>query len=50
MAFFYNLANGFHNVPLYFFHDDTVRKRDKITGFGSGVRVAGKVWFSYETI
>ncbi|TVY17840.1 Sterol 3-beta-glucosyltransferase UGT80B1 [Lachnellula arida] len=42
VAFFYNLANGFHNAPLYFFHDDTVRKRDKITGFGSGVRVAGK--------
>ncbi|TVY44536.1 Sterol 3-beta-glucosyltransferase [Lachnellula occidentalis] len=42
VALFYNLANGFHNAPLYFFHDDTVRKRDKITGFGSGVRVAGK--------
>ncbi|TVY75837.1 Sterol 3-beta-glucosyltransferase UGT80B1, partial [Lachnellula suecica] len=42
VAFFYNLANGFHNAPAYLFHDDTVRKRDNITGFGSGVKVAGK--------
>jgi hypothetical protein len=43
VAFFYNLANGFHNAPSYFFHDETVRKRDNITGFGSGAKVAGKV-------
>jgi len=40
--FFYQLANGFHNAPSYLFHDDTVRRRDKITGLGSGLKVAAK--------
>ncbi|KAK6582030.1 hypothetical protein PZA11_005727 [Diplocarpon coronariae] len=39
---FYNLANGFHNAPSFFLFDDTVRRRDKITGFGSGVKAASK--------
>lgn len=42
VALFYNLANGFHNAPSFFFADDTVRRRDNITGFGSGVKVASK--------
>ena len=33
------MANGFHNAPASFFHDHTVRVRDNITGFGSGVVV-----------
>lgn len=40
VAFFYNLANGFHNAPSFVLNDDTVRRRDNITGFGSGVKVA----------
>ncbi|KAI8206162.1 Sterol 3-beta-glucosyltransferase UGT80B1 [Colletotrichum sp. SAR 10_65] len=41
-AVFYNVANGFHNYPSYgaFSHD--VRRRDEITGLGSGLRTAGK--------
>lgn len=46
MAFFYNIANGFHNAPSFILNDTTVRRRDNITGFGSGVKVAGKVWAS----
>jgi hypothetical protein len=42
VSFFYNLANGFHNAPLYLLSDDTVRRRDNITGLGSGVKVASK--------
>ncbi|KAK0100746.1 hypothetical protein ONS95_007196 [Cadophora gregata] len=42
VAFFYNLANGFHNAPSFLLSDDTVRRRDNITGFGSGVKVASK--------
>ncbi|RDW84681.1 UDP-glycosyltransferase phosphorylase [Coleophoma cylindrospora] len=42
VAFFYNLANGCHNLPSYAFGDDTVRRRDKITGFGSGIKAATK--------
>jgi len=42
VALFYNLANGFHNAPSFFLADDTVRRRDNITGFGSGVKVASK--------
>ena len=45
VAFFYQLANGFHNAPSFIFHDDTVRRRDNITGLGSGVKVAAKVCF-----
>jgi sterol 3beta-glucosyltransferase len=43
VAFFYNIANGFHNAPSFLFNDETVRRRDNITGLGSGVKVAGKV-------
>lgn len=42
VAFFYNIANGFHNVPSFLFNDETVRRRDNITGLGSGVKVASK--------
>ncbi|KAK5998061.1 Sterol 3-beta-glucosyltransferase UGT80B1 [Cladobotryum mycophilum] len=42
VAFFYNMANGFHNYPSYGFAGVEVRRRDQITGFGSGVRTAGK--------
>jgi len=41
IAFFYHTANGFHNAPLYLLRDSTVRRRDNITGFGSGAKVAG---------
>lgn len=43
VAVFYNVANGFHNAPNFMFNDHTVRKRDNISGFRSGVKVAGKV-------
>ncbi|KAG0646157.1 glycosyltransferase [Hyphodiscus hymeniophilus] len=49
VAFFYQLANGFHNAPSFIFHDDTVRRRDNITGFGSGVKVAAK-GFTYNLL
>ncbi|KUL88236.1 hypothetical protein ZTR_04936 [Talaromyces verruculosus] len=42
VAVFYNVANGFHNAPNYLLNDQTIRKRGKITGFTSGVKVAGK--------
>ncbi|KAJ5038037.1 uncharacterized protein L3040_006909 [Drepanopeziza brunnea f. sp. 'multigermtubi'] len=42
VIFFYNLANGFHNAPSFLFADDTVRRRNNITGFGSGVKVASE--------
>lgn len=35
------LAQGFHNAPLLY-GDTTVRKQEKITGMGSGLKVAGK--------
>ncbi|KAH8687247.1 hypothetical protein BGZ60DRAFT_363549 [Tricladium varicosporioides] len=38
----YSLANGFHNAPSFLLNDETVRRRDNITGVGSGVKVAGK--------
>ena len=41
VAFFYNVANGFHNAPSNVFDVD-VRRRDEITGLGSGIRTAGK--------
>lgn len=52
VAFFYNIANGFHNVPSFLFDDHSVRRRDDITGFGSGVKVAGKEFAlsSYEAV
>ncbi|KAM3520637.1 hypothetical protein MY4038_009344 [Beauveria bassiana] len=42
VAFFWNTANGFHNFPSYGYAGIEVRRRDRITGFGSGVKVAGK--------
>jgi len=42
ILFFYNVANGFNNLPSYIFHDDTVRRRDNITSLPSGLKVAGK--------
>ncbi|OLN96044.1 Sterol 3-beta-glucosyltransferase UGT80B1-like protein 4 [Colletotrichum chlorophyti] len=42
VAAFYNVANGFHNFPSYGFAGHEVRRRDEITGFGSGVKTAGK--------
>lgn len=36
------LAKGFHNMPKAF-GDDTVREKEKVTGFGSGLKIAGKV-------
>ncbi|KAK2062232.1 glycosyltransferase family 28 domain-containing protein [Colletotrichum caudatum] len=42
VAVFYNVANGFHNFPSYGFANHEVRRRDEITGLGSGLRTAGK--------
>jgi hypothetical protein len=41
ISLFYNIANGFHNYPSYRFSAE-VRRRDEITGLGSGLRTAGK--------
>ncbi|RGP67892.1 hypothetical protein FLONG3_8360, partial [Fusarium longipes] len=54
VAFFYNVANGFHNAPSNVFDVD-VRRRDEITGLGSGIRTAGKefcygVWDAFSGI
>jgi sterol 3beta-glucosyltransferase len=54
VAFFYNVANGFHNAPSNVFDVD-VRRRDEITGLGSGVRTAGKefcygIWDAFSGI
>ena len=38
----YNIANGFHNAPAHYLRDHTVRVRDPITGFGTGLMVGGK--------
>ncbi|WAO88920.1 Hypothetical protein NCS54_00628800 [Fusarium falciforme] len=42
VAFFYNIANGFHNYPSYSFGATEVRRRGEITGLGSGLQTAGK--------
>lgn len=42
MDFTLNLARGFHNAPKLY-GDDTVRQADKVTGFQSGLKAAGKV-------
>ncbi|KAF4332436.1 udp transferase [Fusarium beomiforme] len=42
VAFFYNIANGFHNYPSYSFGATEVRQRDEITGLGSGLQTSGK--------
>lgn len=41
MNFCMGLAKGFRNAPRLY-HDETVRKQEKITGLGSGLMVAGK--------
>lgn len=41
MDFSMGLARGFHNAPKLY-GDTTVRKPDKITGIGSGLKAAGK--------
>lgn len=42
MDFTLNLARGFHNAPKLY-GDESVRQPDKITGFHSGLKAAGKV-------
>ncbi|KAH3904265.1 hypothetical protein HBH56_237920 [Parastagonospora nodorum] len=42
VAFFYNVANGFRNFPSYTITNEPHRRRDEITGIGSGLGVAGK--------
>lgn len=42
MDFTLNIARGFHNVPKLY-GDESVRQPDKITGFRSGLKAAGKV-------
>ncbi|KAF5018680.1 hypothetical protein F66182_9326 [Fusarium sp. NRRL 66182] len=54
VAFFYNVANGFHNAPSNVFDVD-VRHRDEITGLRSGFKTAGKefylgVWDAFSGI
>ncbi|KAI7411516.1 UDP-Glycosyltransferase/glycogen phosphorylase [Hortaea werneckii] len=41
MEFSVNMAKGFHNAPKLY-GDDTVRKSDKVSGWRSGLKVAGK--------
>jgi hypothetical protein len=50
VALFYNVANGFRNLPSYSIANEEHRRRDEITGLGSGFGVAGKefVLGSYE--
>ncbi|KAJ3453343.1 hypothetical protein MRS44_017590 [Fusarium solani] len=42
VALFYNVANGFHNYPSYTSNATEVRRRNEITGLGSGVCTAGR--------
>ncbi|KAG7423269.1 Sterol 3-beta-glucosyltransferase UGT80A2 [Fusarium oxysporum f. sp. raphani] len=42
VALLYNVANGFHNAPSHGFAGVEVRRHDKITGLGSGLKTAGK--------
>lgn len=41
MNFCLGLAKGFRNVPTLY-NDDTVRPVEKVTGIGSGIRIASK--------
>ena len=41
MNFCLGLAKGFRNAPRLY-NDDTIRPTEKVTSFGSGLRVAGK--------
>lgn len=47
MDFTLALARGFHNAPKLY-GDDTVRNPDKVTGFKSGLKTAGKVCASFD--
>ncbi|KAI8941132.1 hypothetical protein NX059_002370 [Plenodomus lindquistii] len=42
VSFFYNVANGFRNSPSYVLTNEVHRRRDEITGLGTGLTVAGK--------
>ncbi|CBY00654.1 similar to glycosyltransferase family 28 N-terminal domain protein [Plenodomus lingam JN3] len=42
VAFFYNVANGFRNFPSYVLRNEMNRRRDEITGLGTGLTVAGR--------
>lgn len=42
VSFFYNIANGYHNLPSYGFWGTDVRRRDEVTGLVSGLQTAGK--------
>ena len=44
LDFTLSLARGFHNAPKLY-GDESVRQADRITGFQSGLRAAGKVYF-----
>ena len=41
MNFCLSLAKGFRNAPKLY-NDDTVRPAEKVKGFGSGLKIAGK--------
>lgn len=43
VTYFYQVANGFRNLPSYIIINEKSRQRDEITGLGSGMKVAGKV-------
>lgn len=43
------VAKGFKNLPKAY-GDDTVREKDKVTGIGSGLMVAGKVCVIHQTV
>ncbi|KAF2626779.1 glycosyltransferase family 1 protein [Macroventuria anomochaeta] len=45
VALFYNMANGFRNLPSYAIRNDPARRRDEITSLGSGCKLAGKEFF-----
>ncbi len=49
MDFTMGLAQGFHNAPKLY-GDDTVRQADKITGFQSGLKAAGKVSTIFRSV
>lgn len=42
MELTYNIANGCHNAPAFYFGDTTVRDRSRITDLKSGAQTAGK--------
>lgn len=49
MDFTLGLARGFHNAPKLY-GDQSVRQPDRITGFQSGLKAAGKVRLDHEMI